>query len=70
VTTDAARKDRAMQKQMYRIVVAINESDLAMSARYDLYATSSMDASQQATDAAGREFGKAGLWTTESIEMW
>jgi hypothetical protein len=54
----------------YRVTVAINEPDLAMTARYDyVKATDSMDASEQATDAAGREFGKPFRWSTESITL-
>jgi hypothetical protein len=54
----------------YRVTVSINEPDLAMTAWYDyIKATSSLDASQQATDAAGREFGKPFRWSTESVEL-
>jgi hypothetical protein len=54
----------------YHVVVAINEPDLAMTAIYRyVKATNSMDASTQATEAAGREFGKPYRWTTESIEL-
>jgi hypothetical protein len=41
-----------------------------MTARYDyVRAVSSLDASQQATEAAGREFGHPLRWSTERVEM-
>ena len=49
------------------VTVAIDEPDLSMTATYDVQAVNSQDAAAQATEAAGREFGKPTLWTTERI---
>lgn len=60
---------RPRKRHLYSVTVAINEPTLAMTARYDyVRASSSLRASQKATDAARTEFGGQ-AWSTERIEM-
>ncbi len=59
---------------VFSVRVAINDPDLAMTARYTVHASDSLDASRQATAAAHAEFGSGSLglangWSTDSLRM-